>query len=101
VPTEETVPGVVFPSGSVMLTVSPALTSDCCAASRLIVTTCSSEVAFSTGPDAGPPRLPVTWLMRSAAGSNTTCPSDSDPGGLETPRSDCRCSTPALVSQEK
>ena len=26
-----------------------------------IVTTCRSDVAVSTGPDAGPPRLPVTW----------------------------------------
>src|SRR5215470_15022112 len=81
VPTEETTPGVVVPSGSVMLTVSPAFTSDCCEASSGIVTTCRSDVAVSTGPDAGPPRLPVTAATRSAAGSNTTCPNDRLPGG--------------------
>ena len=52
VPTEEITPGVVAPSGSVTLTASPALTSDCWDASRLMVTTCRSEVADSTGPEA-------------------------------------------------
>ena len=66
-----------------------------------IVTTCRSEVATSTGPDAGPPRLPVTWLTRSAPGSNTTCPSDSDPDGEEVPSADCSFCTPAAVSAEK
>ncbi len=66
VPTEDTTPGVVVPSGSVMLTASPALTSDWSEASSGIVTTCRSDVAVSTGPEAGPPRLPVTWLTRSA-----------------------------------
>src|SRR5580692_1114819 len=65
VPTEDTTPGVVVPSGSG------------------IITTCRSEVAASTGPDAGPPRLPVTWLTRSASGSNTTCPRDRLPGGYD------------------
>src|SRR5215470_9115660 len=100
VPTAVATPGVVVPSGSVMLTVSPAFTSDCCEASSWIVTTCRSDVAVSTGPDAGPPRLPVRVATRSAAGSNTTCPSDSDPGGKGTPkRSSSRC-TPYAVSPE-
>ncbi len=100
VPTEETTPGVVVPSGSVMLTVSPAFTSDCCEASSGIVTTCWPDVAVSTGPDAGPPRLPVTVATRSAAGSNATCPKDRLPGGLETPRcSSSRC-TACAVSHE-
>jgi len=60
VPTEEITPGVAVPSGSVMLTVSPALTSDSCEVLSGIVTTCRADVAASTGPDAGPPRLPVT-----------------------------------------
>src|SRR6185437_11360258 len=63
-PTEDTTPGVVVPSGSVTVTLSPALTSDWSEASSAIVTTCRSEVAASTGPDAGPPRPPVTWLTR-------------------------------------
>src|SRR6266516_6544019 len=100
VQTEETTPGVVVPSGSVTVTLSPAFTSDCCEASSGIVTTCWPDVAVSTGPDAGPPRLPVTAATRSAAGSNATCPKDRLPGGLETPRcSSSRC-TPYLVSHE-
>src|ERR1700744_1742398 len=81
VPTEDTTPGVVVPSGSVTVTPSPALTSDCWATSGGTVTASRSDGAVSTGPDAGPPSLPVTWATRSASGSNTTCPSDSDPGG--------------------
>ncbi len=73
---------------------SPAFTSACCEASRLIVTTCRVEVASSTGPPAGPPKLAVTWLTRSAPGSNTTDPGGSDPGGLETPRCSSICCTP-------
>src|SRR5215469_7054866 len=76
-PTDVTTPGVVVPSGSVTVTASPALTSDSWETSSGIITTCRSEVACSTGPFAGPPRLPVTWLTRSAVGSNTTCPSHS------------------------
>src|SRR5215469_12099588 len=86
VPTEDTTPGVLVPFGSVTLTASPDLTSDWSEASRLMVTTCRSEVAVSTGPVAGSPRCPVTWETRSASGSNTTCPSDSDAGGEEIPR---------------
>src|SRR5258708_9732620 len=99
VPTEETTPGAVAPSGRVMLTVSPALTSDWSEASSGTVTTCRSDVAASTGPDAGPPRLPVTWLTRSACGSNTTRPKNRLPRGLETPPSSPRCFTPYLVPQ--
>src|SRR6266702_4487045 len=84
-PTADTTPGVVDPSGNVTVTVSPALTSDWSETSSGTVTTCRSDVAVSTGPDAGPPRLPGTVATRNAAGSNTTCPSDSDPGGEETP----------------
>src|SRR4029077_10330868 len=100
VPTEETTPGVVVPSGSVTVTLSPALTSDWSEASSAIVTTCRSDVAVSTGPDAGPPRLPFTWLTRSAPGSNTTCPKDRLPGGKETPRRSSSCRTPCAVSHE-
>jgi hypothetical protein len=76
-PTEETTPGVVVPSGSVMVTASPALTSDWSEASSGMVPIGSSDVAVSTGPDARFPRFAVTWLTRSARGSNTTCLSDS------------------------
>ena len=100
-PTEEIVPGVLDPSGSVTVTASPAATCDCMAASSGIVTTCRSDVAASTGPDAGPPRLPITWLTRSAPGSNTTCPRGSDPDGEETPSADCSLATPAAVCAEK
>src|SRR6202042_1116534 len=61
VPTTDTTPGVVVSSGSVTVTASPALTSDSWETSSGIITTCSSDVAAMTGPDAGPPRLPVTW----------------------------------------
>src|ERR1700733_1600650 len=99
-PTAETTPGAVAPSGNVTVTTSPALISDWSEASSGIVTTCRSEVAASTGPDAGPPRLPVTELTRIASGSNTTCPSGSEPGGAETPTADSSFSTPACVAQE-
>jgi signal transduction histidine kinase len=36
-----------------------------------MVTTCRSEVADRTGPEAGPPRAALTWLTRSASGMNT------------------------------
>src|ERR1022692_2391701 len=100
-PTADTTPGVVVPSGSVTVTISPALTSDWSETSSGTVTTCRSEVTASTGPDAGPPRLPVTRLTRIAPGSYTTCPSGSDPDGEETPSADCSFPTPACVSQEK
>src|SRR5262249_21290636 len=100
VPTEDTTPGVVVPSGSVTVTASPAWTSDWAEASSAIVATCRSEVAASTGPDAGPPRLPVTWPTRSAAGSNTTCPKDRLPDWLEAPRCSSSCCTAYAVSHE-
>ena len=100
-PTEEITPGVVVPSGSATVTLSPAFTCDCMEASSGIVTTCRSDVAVSTGPDAGPPRLPVTVATRNAVGSNTTCPRDSDPGGEETPRWVSSSCTPYADSQEK
>src|SRR5262249_19465416 len=80
-PTEDTTPGVVVPSGNVTFTASPAFTCAGPETSSGIVTTCRLEVAANTGPDAGPPRLPVTWVTRSASGSNTTCPSVNPPGG--------------------
>ena len=78
------------------VTASPALTST---AGRRPAG--SSPRAGPTSPPApgrppGRPGCPVTWLTRSASGSNTTCPSDSDPGGLETPRcSSSRCTAVA------
>ena len=81
VPTEETVPGVVAPSGSVTVTASPAVTSASWEVLSRIVTTCRSEVADRTGPDAELPRLPVTLLTRSASGSNTIWPSGRLLGG--------------------
>ena len=101
VPTDVITPGVKDPSGSVTVTASPSFTSDCRAAPRLIVTTCRVEVAASTAPDAGLPRLPRTELTRSADGSNTTDPSASDPDRLVIPRASCSFSTPAAVSHEK
>src|SRR6202044_3739871 len=50
-----------------------------------------------TVPGAGPPGLPITWLTRSACGSNTTCPRGSDPDGEEMPSADCSLATPAAV----
>src|SRR3974377_320315 len=86
VPTEVITPGVVDVLGSSTVTSSPALTSDSMSVFRLIVTTCRSEVADRMGPDAGWPRLPVTWVTRRASGLKITEPSDSEPDGLDTPR---------------
>ena len=83
------------------VTASPTATSVSWAVLSAIVTTCRSEVAVSTGPAAGPPRLPSTLVTRSASGSNATDPSGSDPGGLVTPSADSSCCTPYAVSQEK
>src|SRR5262249_45772104 len=57
----EITPGVTLPSGSVMLTWSPSLTSDCWAASRSMVTTGVVEDAVSTCDPgvAGPPSAAV------------------------------------------
>src|SRR5580693_801857 len=100
VPTEVITPGVVSVLGSVTVTTSPAFTSDSMSVLRLIVTTCRSEVADRMGPDAGLPRLPVTWLTRSASGLKTTEPSDSEPGGLDTPRASSISCAAYRVSHE-
>ena len=78
-PTEDTTPGVTRPSGRVIITVSPAFTSDCCAASSAMVTTCRAEVAASTAPAAGAPRPAGTVVTRIADGKNTACPSGRVP----------------------
>src|SRR3974377_658611 len=100
VPTEVITPGVVSVLGSVTVTASPAFTSDSMSVFRLIVTRCRSEVADRMGPDAGPPRLPVTWLTRSASGLKTTEPSDSEPDGLDTPSDSSNSCTAYWVSHE-
>ena len=59
VPTEVIMPGVVWLSGSVIVTLSPTFTSDCCVASRLILTWRLVEVAARTVAPAcaGPPSV--------------------------------------------
>ena len=93
-------PAALDPSGSVIVTASPTLTSPCSEASKAIDTTCWVEVAVTTGPDAGPPRLPGTVVTRSAAGSNTNDPCDREPDGLEIPSDACSFCTPAAVAEE-
>src|SRR5262249_52807404 len=73
--TDDTRPGVVLPLGRLMVTVSPAFTCDCCAASKAMVTTRRAEVAASTGPAAGAPRLAETVVTLIADGKNTAWPS--------------------------
>ena len=99
-PTDQITPGVTDPSGSVIVTGSPLVTSDWLAASRLIDTTCRAEVAENTGPDAAPPSDARTAATRSARGSNTACPSGSVPV-CSSPSFACNCSSPYRVSQEK
>ena len=101
VPTDDTTPGVAVPSGSVTRHRVPRLHL------RLLrdIQRDHHHVLVrrrrSTGPDAGPPSLPVTWATRIAAGSNTTCPGDSDPSGKETPRCCSSRCTPYAVVKEK
>src|SRR5262249_61581754 len=76
-PTVDTTPWVTRPAGKVMATVSPAFTCDCCAASKAMVTTRRAEVAASTGPAAGVPRLAETVVTLIADGKNTAWPSGS------------------------
>jgi hypothetical protein len=97
-PTEVTVPGVVLLSGSVIVTRSPALTSDCRSGSSATLTVRAVELACSTGPVAGAPRLACSMVTRAAVGKNTTSPRDSSPV-WSTPRCFCSFSTPALVAQ--
>src|SRR5262249_52884482 len=79
VATLDTPPGVTWPVGKVIITLSPAFTCDCCAASRAMVTTCRAEVAANTGPAAGAPRLAEMVVTRIADGKNTAWPSGSAP----------------------
>ena len=67
-PTEEIFPGVLAPPGSVTVTASPTATSVSWAVLSGTVTRCWSEVAASSGPAAGPPRLLSTLVTRIAAG---------------------------------
>ena len=78
-PTEVTLPGVVLPSGSVIVTRSPALTSDCRSGSSATLTVRAVELADSTGPAAGAPRPACSVVTRAAVGRNTTSPSASSP----------------------
>jgi hypothetical protein len=81
VPTLVTIPALVWRLGSVIITRSPALMLDCCAASRLTVTWRRVEVPCATGAP-GPalvPSVAVTLEIRSGPGRNTACPSLSDP----------------------
>src|SRR6185437_5722662 len=74
VATEETTPGVLRLSGSVMVTLSPTARSVCWEASSATCTCRVVEVACSTvSPGrAPPPGWAVTDVTRTAAGSNTT-----------------------------
>src|SRR5437763_5414434 len=98
VPTEVTVPGVVLPSGNVIVTRSPFFTSDCRSGASATLTVRAVELADSTGPVAGTPRPACSEVTRAALGRNTTAPRDSSPV-WSTPRWACSFSTPALVAQ--
>src|SRR5215471_14633590 len=78
-PTEVTRPGVVWLFGRVIVTWSPAFTSDCRKASRSTVTCLVVEVAVRIGPPAGPPSVAGTVVTRAADGRNTASPSASWP----------------------
>ena len=82
-PTWVTTPGVVRPSGSVMLTGSPSFTSDCMAGSSWMVTTGVVEVAVSTTTPAvaGPPStvLVPSPVISARPGRNTAWPSGRVP----------------------
>ena len=100
-PTWVTTPGVMLPSGSVMLTRSPSFTSDCSDGSRSIVTIGVIEVAVSTTDPAvaWPPSdvvlpRPVT---SAGPGRNAAWPSGSVPVTVR-PSLVCSCSTAYAVS---
>src|SRR5262249_40216481 len=90
VPTEDTTPGVVWPVGRVTVTLSPAFTCDCCAASRATVTPRCVEVAANNVPAAGAPRLAEMAVTRIADGRNTAWPSGRVPVWSR-PRWACSC----------
>ena len=96
-PTEVTRPGVVLPSGSVIVTRSPAFTCDCRSGSSATLTVRAVELADNTAPVADPPRIACTLVTRAAVGRNPTSPSNSSPV-WSTPRWFCSFSTPALVA---
>ena len=70
----------VFP-GSVTSARSPCFTSPCWDASRATCTSGRSDVACATGVPgrAGPPRAPVTWVIRTGPGRKTTSSVASSP----------------------
>src|SRR2546430_2037309 len=79
-PTEDTTPAVVLLSGSVIVTLSPALTSDCCAASSATVTWWRVELTPSTGPACtAAPRVGCTVFTRTGPDLNTTDPRGRSP----------------------
>ena len=85
VPTEDTTPGVGRPVRQRHRHASPALTSDCCETSSGIVTTSRSDVAASTGPFAGPPRLPVTGRPGSPPARTPPARTTATPAGRRPP----------------
>src|SRR5260370_1528255 len=76
VPTEVTTPGVVWLLGKVMVTRSPAITSDCWVASSRAVTCRAVEVACKTGAPgwAGLPSVAETLVTLPAVARNTAWP---------------------------
>src|SRR5262249_7035075 len=74
--TDATTPGVVWWSGMVMVTWSPALNTDCSAAFSSMVTTRPVELASSTPPpgDAPAPRMTDTLVIRATDGRKTAWP---------------------------
>ena len=98
--TYEIRPGVVWLSGSVMLTASPTSTSPCRAASSSIVTWRAVELTVSTGPAMTPepmPTLAITAVTRTGPDSNATEPSSSSPVTLS-PRAACRARIAVAVA---
>ena len=91
-------PGVVWLSGSVIVTVSPTLTLPCSEASSAILTWRAVEVIASTGPGMTvEPTVGVTLVTRTGPCSNTTDPSSSSPV-TEAPCADCSARIAAAVA---
>ena len=83
-------PGVVWLSGSVIVTGSPTLTLACWAASSSTLTWRAVELIPSTGPGMTvAPTVGVTLVTRTGPGSNTTDPSSSSPVTVS-PCADCK-----------